>query len=163
MKKYWPMFLFPVGLVFSTAGSRYPATVEHVYSRGLYPHISRLLALMTGWIPFSLAEVVGILLIAGIIAALITSIFDHDWRNVGEITLRLLTGAATLYFFFIIMWGLNYSRMPFGQTAGLDTANPTKAELVAVCERLITETSTLRTQVTQDAAGVMLLSLGVPE
>ena len=157
------MLLFPVGFVLSTAGSRYQASVERNYSRLIYPNISRALALLTGWIPFSLAEVVGILLLAGIVAALLTSVFDQDWRNVGRIVLRLLAGAATLYFFFIILWGLNYSRMPFGQAAGLDTTSPTKTELIAVCEQLITETNALRTQVTEGAAGIMLLPLGVPD
>ena len=162
MKKYWPMLLFPVGLVLSFAGSRYQAMVESVYSRAIYPNLSRVLALMTGWIPFSFAEVVGILLVAGSIAALLTTIFDHDWKNLGRIILRLVSGAATLYLLFIILWGLNYNRMPFGQAAGLDTTNPTRTELVAVCEQLIDDTNALRTQVTESAAGTMLLPLGLP-
>lgn len=163
MKKYWSLLLFAVGLALSTAGARHQTTVERVYSCGLYPHLSRVLALITGWIPFSLAEVGGILLIAGILTALLTSIFDHHWRSFGKVILRLLSGAATLYFFFVILWGLNYSRMPFSKAAGLDTINPTKTELVAVCEWLIAATNTLRTEVTQDEAGVMILPLGVPE
>lgn len=162
MKKYWPVLLLLfVGLGLSVAGSESQATVERVYSRGLYPHIARALTLLTGWIPFSLAEVVGILLIGGIIAGVITSAFDHDWRTIGRILLRLLGGAATLYFLFIVLWGLNYSRMPFAQAAGLDTTNPTKTELVAVCNWLITETNTLRLQITENTAGSMLLPLGV--
>ena len=150
-----------VGLGLSIAGSRSPATVERVYSRGLYPHIARALTILTDWIPFSLAEVVGTLLIAGITAAVITSAFDHDWRTIGRMILRLLAGAATLYFLFIVLWGLNYSRMSFAQAAGLDTSNPTKTELAAVCEWLINETNTLRLQMTENTAGTMLLPLGV--
>ena len=96
--------------------SFFPFAVEKYYSTGLYPWISRLLRFMFGWIPFSLGDLlyllVGIWLIIKIVR-FFTAIFKRRankmfWWN-------LLRGIAfyclLVYTVFNTLWGLNYNRL----------------------------------------------------
>ncbi|HHX75451.1 MAG TPA: DUF3810 domain-containing protein, partial [Firmicutes bacterium] len=60
------LLLLPAGLLLTTLAGRTPAVVEKLYSRSIYPLIGRLLSKATGYLPFSLAEVlvIGVLLTA---------------------------------------------------------------------------------------------------
>lgn len=163
MKKFWPLLLFLTALILSALGARAPQAVEELYSQGAYPVIARVLALFTGWLPFSVAEVKGILIAAAVATAILTSIFDRDWRNVRKIVVRLVSATLIVYFLFIVMWGLNYNRLPFAQVAGLDTSNPTQEELVNVCAELIAEANALRSQLMEDTNGVFYLPQGIAD
>lgn len=161
MKRYWPFIFLPLGYALSSIAAHYPSSVEQFYSLGVFPTLARVLNLATGWIPFSLAEVLGILLVSLLIAELIMCIVNRSWRHLARLLMRVLVGACVLYFVFIVLWGLNYSRMPFGESAGLNSLNPTQTELTALCERLITEANALRTQVAEGTSGIMSLASGV--
>ena len=50
------LLLIPFGLWLSSLASMHPLTVERLYSRGIYPYISRALGGFTSLLGFSVAE-----------------------------------------------------------------------------------------------------------
>jgi Protein of unknown function (DUF3810) len=144
----------------------YPETVEHAYARSVYPRVAALMATLTGWAPFSIAEVVLVLL------ALSGSIGAARWmrralrspapfRALGDALLRIAGAAGAAYVVFLLLWGLNYQRSPLAASIGLPVAAPRPGELAAVCAELIRESDELRAAVGEDGNGVAVVRKGV--
>lgn len=91
--------------------SRFPQFIETYYSSAFYPLTSAVQRALTGWLPFSLGD----LLYLGVGAWLI-------WRTVlffkGEgkgrrwkMIFSLIGGILFIYIIFNVLWGLNYNRL----------------------------------------------------
>jgi len=61
------------------------------------------------------------------------------------------------YFAFLLVWGLNYRRLPFATLAGLAPSQVEVPALERLGAELVNITNTLRADVREDAAGVMQL------
>jgi hypothetical protein len=75
----------------------------------------------------------------------------------------LLAAVGGLYLVFLLLWGLNYHRQPFGLLADLDTRPPAPPELAELGRELIEEANRLRTALPEDMNGVMRLPSGTRE
>jgi hypothetical protein len=71
--------------------------------------------------------------------------------------------AGVVYCGFLLLWGLNHAREPFGASAGLDTAPASPDELESLSRTLVEETNGERALVLEDPAGVMRLARGRTE
>lgn len=150
--------LFAVAFALQEAAARNPAAVERIYARGLYPRVAAVLGAWSDALPFALAEWVAL----GGVVLLAKTVWPRTRGG-----LRLGSSAPTLlallgwaWFAFLLVWGLNYRRMPFAASAGLDTRKPAAWELKAVCQELVTQANDLRVELPEDAAGVMRLGDG---
>lgn len=156
------VLLAPAAFGLQRLSAAHPALVERAYSRGLFPVIGQVLNWISGRLPFSLAE----------LAVWSLPLFALVWiigtvraaRNTGwpPALARRLTGLlailSVLYFAFVALWGLNYSRQPFAVIAGLPTRPASADELAALSRDLIARTNALRLKVQEDADGVMKLN-----
>lgn len=95
--------------------SFFPTLVEQWYSNGVYPYLSYIFRLLTGWLPFS----VGDLLYGGFILYLIILLFrwilfnrslTFNWNYWKKTILNLLLFSLLVYVSFNLFWGLNYNR-----------------------------------------------------
>jgi len=155
--------LLPAAVVLQWAASAAPDFVETAYSRTVYPLIVGVLGALTGWIPFSLAE----LLVAAcavwlVIAAGRTVI--HILQKRRRLRNALAHGAGKVlallgivYMAGVLLWGFNYHRVPFATSNGLDRSPPSLEELETLCVTLIDRANSLRASVEEDADGVMRL------
>lgn len=138
----------------------WPSFTESVYSRGIFRFINQGLSTFTGWLPFSLGEIllyafvlfVAIHIIVMIAHAIIAK--KAWWYVLLRRVVALLGVASVVYALFIGLWGFNYARQPLGDSLGLDTSPATVQELYATCEALIRQANTLRSFVPQDDNGV---------
>lgn len=81
------------------------------YACLLYPQISRVLMLLSGWIPFSLGDLFIALSIAGVLLYPVYGrIKKMKWKI---IFVRIITYLIWVYVWFYLAWGLNYSRFNF--------------------------------------------------
>ncbi|MEL6431144.1 MAG: DUF3810 domain-containing protein [Planctomycetota bacterium] len=121
-----------------------PGAVESLYSRGLYPHIARLVAVPSGWLadvapdgPALLATRVslGELLLAATVAGAILLLVRALRRGLVPLlsTALLLLGAAA--WAFLGLWGLNYAREPLSARLGLDPGPPAEGQLFSMALR----------------------------
>ena len=136
----WSATLFLLGLARSA-----PAVVEASYSRGAYPQLSWLLSQVSGaWAALtgsafrdgvspSLSE----LCLLGLPVAAFR-VLRGGWRRgglaaVARQALALSGGGALL---FLLLWGLNYSRLPLATSLGLEVTGVSATELDGVAAEL---------------------------
>lgn len=143
----------------------WPSFTETVYSRGIFRFINQGLSSATGWLPFSLGELLLYAFILFVAVHIIVMIVHAAmakkawWYVLLRRSLALLCVASMVYALFVGLWGFNYARQPLGDSLGLDTSPATVQELYATCEALIHQANTLRAAVQQDENGVFAYSL----
>jgi hypothetical protein len=168
--KYGNMTLYIIialGLILSLIAPRIAPLIEAGYSQSMYKWLVRPYSQMTGFLPFSLAEVV---VVAATLFAVYTVVqLIRKLTRAPQKTLRkapkalakaaLLT--ALVYVAFNMLWGLNYSRLSFAQISGLPVQPGTAAELKNLALTLTNKANALRQQLDEDSQGIMVLSDGV--
>lgn len=104
--------------------ARFPGLVEAWYARTLGPPVARGLSLLTGWIPFSVAALLVVLLVGAFahrsargIRQLRAGAPPRRVVAAGLDRVAGLTGALLLLFY--PLWGLNYARAPIDERLGI--------------------------------------------
>ncbi len=127
----------------------HPEWVEHYFSNGLYPIISKFFRFLFGWIPFSVGEIIYTILVILAIRYII-----KYRKRIKTKPLAFLRDAAMVlsvfYFTFHIVWGLNYYREPISKKLGIVD----KAEYAVVLDltkKLLSKTNTLQLEITGDS------------
>lgn len=163
-KKIFMLLLFPVGMLLSYLASLYPSTVEALYSTGLYKPFGIVLSNITGIIPTSAGELILVFVVIFTvwrITLLIVHIFKQPKKK-GQLffnfILNILATVSIIYFSFVLLWGLNYSRLPFSSISKLPVKPSSTKELKELCEDLAHKANLLRISVEEDSSGVMKLS-----
>lgn len=165
-KKLLFLLLLPFSLLLTFVAAAYPLWIERIYADSIYPLIQRILSLLTGFVPFSVGEFMVIFLILYLIFGLSRGILQiirrkpGGFRILGHWVIHLFIALCFIYFSFVILWGLNYHRLPFAEIAGLDTQPASVEELAALSESLIERANSLRAQVAENDQGVMFLPKG---
>ena len=78
----------------------FPSVTEHIYSKGIYPYIAKVLHFLLGWIPFSVGDILYTLVIIGLV---ITVLKTLD---------KIFSKSVRIVFAFFFLWGFNYFRIP---------------------------------------------------
>jgi hypothetical protein len=125
----------------------------------MYPVLSSLLSCLSGAAPFSVAEIgvfAGISWLVSRLVRVLRSARSKGWRSAGLAGLAdVALVAGVLALAFVLLWGLNYRRLPFAVSAGLDASPASKDELRGLATALALRTNELREGITEDAQGVM--------
>ena len=166
----WPLALLPLALLLQWLAWLAPGAVERVYARGVYRVIRHLHAVFTGWIPFSVAEVLTDAFLGGLVIYValharpraLRACWARDGRarRLTRIGRGLWAASGVVYLVFLAAWGLNYQRPSLATLAGLGRAGGTPDELRALSGELIVAANALRGGVGEDAQGVMRLPTG---
>lgn len=140
----------PVQLLLVQWIGSYPQFVETYYSKGLYPVLARGLRLVWGWVPFSVGDV--LYLVLGILAVRYVylhrkAIVKHPLRF-GKNILAVLSIA---YFVFHILWGMNYYRQPITLALGIKKEYTLK-ELTTFTKYLVQQANAYQLHLTGDRA-----------
>lgn len=93
----------------------YTNWIEKIYSTHIYVAISFLLRILTGWLPFSVGDVLYGCFFLWLIFKII-QLFTRKptWRKFLIAVRNLITKFLWVYMFFLLMWGLNYYRYGIG-------------------------------------------------
>jgi Protein of unknown function (DUF3810) len=112
------------GVVFLILKTASPETIERVYSRGLYPVIARIIGWWSDLVPFSVAEVLFVALVAAILFLAVRGTVRlvrrrSTVRSAAWFVARLVViGAPVAYMLFVGLWGANYGRRPIEEKIG---------------------------------------------
>jgi Protein of unknown function (DUF3810) len=131
-----------------------PSWVERCYSRALYPRIVASISWATSWTSVAVGEPLAVAFVLGAAAWLARRArvtVSRRWRATASGAFGLL---GSLYLAFLLVWGLNYQRLPLAAGAGLHAPEPSREELEGLAEGLVAVCDRLRTRVAQDARGV---------
>lgn len=112
--KIWTILLLvQIGIVYFF--SKFPNAIENFYTNGIYIYISRFFRILFGWLPFSVGDIIYLILILLIIRFLILFIKNKKSNRISLIY-QLFASFSIFYFCFYFFWGLNYSRLPITNT-----------------------------------------------
>lgn len=162
-KRLYLLLLLPLGLLLTLVAQNSPAFAEW-YATTVYVWISKAGNFISSLVPFSVGEWVVYALILVLLASMILFAV-HIVRRKEErkkrtvlYFLHLCCVASVLYFLFVVNCGLNYYRYPFAEISGLGVHASSVEELTGLCEELVQQATDLRSQVKEDASGVMTSS-----
>jgi hypothetical protein len=112
--------------------------VELWYSRGIYPHVQRLLTSLSNLVPFSVFDALCVAAIVGFVLLVYRSVRSAGWvRGLPRAAAGILTAAAALYLTFLASWGLNYRRQPLSEKLAFDPARATTTAVDELASRTI--------------------------
>jgi len=106
--------------------ANHPATTEEIYSERLYPQIVERVIPVVSRVGFSVAEAIvvalALLFVCGVFHALHGVFSERGAEGKVGAVLRPLLNAVSLagliFPLFVLMWGLNYNRLPLAESAG---------------------------------------------
>jgi len=123
-----------------------PSVVESVYSRGIYPVVSQGISFVTRFVPVSLSE---LLLIAAPLLVIIGFVRMVRKKLPARRFFHFVAILVTaLYCSFVLLWSLNYSRLPYADIASLPVQPSSAEELAGLAASLVERVNTLRKTVT---------------
>jgi hypothetical protein len=128
--------------------SFFPDFVERYYSNALYVPVSAFLRIVFGNLPFS----VGDFLYAVVIILAIRWFYlkRKSWRVDWKINLlHIISFFSVFYFFFHLLWAINYVRTPLSEKMNIATEY-TDAELLVFTKKLIAKTNAVHLGITSD-------------
>ena len=127
--------------------SRDEQAVERFYANGFYPVFSFIAKGLFGWIPFSIGDIVYVVLFVAILFLFVSSLIALRYKFVKRAMLRLLQLILLLlaiYVYFYISWGQNYYRVSLQKQFSLNVQTVTQDEYISVIERYIDSLNSLR-------------------
>lgn len=139
LKRTKLLILLPLGLLFLFLAKLSPFIAEYVFARGLYKILSLPLGLVTGIFPFSMAELIIVLipalLIAVIICFVVKLVKGRETRKfiIQKAVLNVFCFMAVIFFMFIVLCGTNYYRYDFAEMYNLDVKERSVDELKELC------------------------------
>lgn len=174
------LLLIPLGILLTQWAKSNAAVAENVFAAGIYKVLSQGMGLLTGWIPFSLMELI---IIVGPITVLVLMIRqivrvvrvkrmtneseeDTALQSVGArrfylimtMLQNLLCLVAVIFFGYVLLCGVNYHRYPVAYHLGLNVENSSVDDLEGLLIELADKATELRAQLTsEDERGVYIL------
>ena len=138
----------PIQILLVQLASKNPEFIERYYSNGIYPHISKTLRFLLGWIPFSFGDVLLASLLFLFIRFLILLI-KNRFRNFIQKIVALIASLSIVYFCFYLFWGLNYYRASLAKNLSISKYNYSTEELIFVTKNIINKTNEIHLQITK--------------
>jgi len=129
----------------------YPDFVERYYSDGFYRAVCFVFHPILNLFPFSVGDIIYILIIGYLVYAaikLIRLLIKRQWRIAGTFTLGLIIGIQVFLLCFYLLWGMNYYRPSASERFNLPDSGYTTADLKSVTAMLIDSANSCRRKVT---------------
>jgi len=142
------LFWWLLTIVLLTIFQHTPVFIEKVYSETLYPVIAFVNRWFSGFLPFSIGDLLYFWGFSYLIYQLIQLLikFKKPGAQLQKISFFLL---KTIWIFYL-SWGLNYYRLPLAQLIHLSTENYTAEQLIAVTDTLINRANKMQFQLTEN-------------
>ena len=176
------LFLIPLGIILNEWAKHSTFIAEEVFAKRIYKVISQVIGFLTGWLPFSLAEVIVavgpfvilVLLIRQIIRVIRAKkiISEYSQKSVGQIRFQLIMTAvqnilcliSVIFFVYILLCGINYYRYSVQYYLGLSVENSSVEELEGLLIELAEKANSLRSNLTtENEDGVYILPMSKRE
>jgi len=147
-KKYYLPLGLLIQIVLVQLISFFPEFIESFYSNGLYTSISNFSRIIFGFIPFSIGDFGYLFAIVFLIIGYIKNrkIIKLSWK---DRSLKILSYFSVFYFFFNILWGLNYYRVPLFEKLKIEKEYSNE-DLLKFTKLLIAKTNSIHSQITQN-------------
>lgn len=138
--------LLPIQVIFINFISGKTQFIEEYYSNGIYPYISRFLRLIFGWLPISIGDLIGLILICLFVSETY-KIIKNRFRNLIKKSIRFIAFLSIIYCFFYLFWGLNYFREPLAKKLNLKSSQYTTEQLIETSISFIDTLNSIQTSI----------------
>ena len=157
LRRLLPLIPAAAGLLCLGVCRLFPAVAEWVFARGVRRGLSALLGTVTGFLPFSLAELLVVTALPAAVALVVWAVRRPAVRA------KLLRGCAwcvsSAFLLYLLMHGLQYARLPLSEQMGLSVSHSSSVERLADLTAYFAEkASAARAECKEDAQGCMRLS-----
>ncbi len=156
------LLLIPLGFFFNWWAKSSAEVAENIFATGIYRVLSQGMALLTGWLPFSLMELVIIVgpitVLVLILRQIIRVVREKRFLLIMTMLQNLLCLVAVVFFGYVLLCGVNYHRYSVAVHFGLAVENSSIEELEGLLAELADRATELRAQLTtEDERGVYIL------
>jgi len=129
-----------------------PETIEQYYSRGLFLWIRKIIDIGVGWFPIPLIYVFFGILLIWLISKIRRIQWQgfFQWKHLLQTTYSFLAFLGGVLFFFFLLWGYNYGRIPLVTQLGLQVKPTPVATLKQSLEKTTEEAIRVRTDIVGD-------------
>lgn len=152
--------LTPSIIIINYLIKKFPNFIEKYYSVGINKPVRQFLSFITGICPFSVAELLFIVLIISLISIMFSIFAGLRKRKFISRLLNLGVYLSILYVLFMLAWGFNYDRLSFDKIAGIKIEKSSKQDLYALCSSLVQRANELREKVVENNEGIMYIPGG---
>ena len=162
MKRFWIGLLAPLSAGLTVLAHRHPQATERWFSQGIYRVFTETYGRVFGYLPFSAAQFLVILLPVAATIYVVLEIIGtikgpYRKKRVSRLAANVSCGVGVLFFMYTMLCGLNYARVEFGELVGLEIRPTPVAELVSLGEELAQQVSELSYAVNRDEQGRMII------
>ena len=154
-KRLWCVLLVPFSIFITWLGHRNPHMVERWFSMGLYRFLTETYGRVFGYLPFSMFQFLIVLVPLGLLCYIVYELYR---RAFARLAVNTACTVGVLWFMFTLGAGLNYARVPFGETIGLQPRPSYAWELAALTEIIVAQVNGLSAQVERNEYGHMVVS-----
>lgn len=161
-KKFIIIAFFPLNISIVFFSFTHPKLVEAYYTSCFNKLLREAFGSISNLFYFSLAEVFIVLFIILFLVMLIKFTINikkhiHNKRNFLKWIIKIFCFINILYFIFLCCFGLNYYRHPISALLNLNVHASSSAELLKLCQNLISTTNNLSKQMKRNKIGDMIL------
>lgn len=166
-KRLLLVLLVPLALLLVLFAKNCEAIAEW-YALNIYKYISLFWNFISSLAPFSVAEVIVILLIPFVVFYIVFTIFravkkpEHRGNYIYKKCLNAVCAVSVVFALFITNFGLCYYRSTFASASGIEVHDSTVDELYGLCVKLA-EKATEEREYLEEQDSVMVLSGGIAE
>ena len=142
-------WIIAVGLaVLIKTFSFFPSAVEHYYSQGFYPFMSRLLRILLGWIPFSVGDILYTCIFIWMVVKIVSFLKKLFTKRIHRPYLvylcrRVIWFCLVIYVVFNLFWGLNYNREGISYQLQLQVQPYSTSELDTLVKQVVSRLNEL--------------------
>jgi hypothetical protein len=141
----------------------FPAQVEEWYSWRLYPALLSLRLWITAWVPFSIGDLLYIIVCIYLIYKLIRSLVNIKKEGINRRKIWRASAIILLVWIsFKLLWGLNYDRLGAGHLLDIEQKAYSGAAVDSLVNELIDSLNSTRKPLTQAKIPVDTLPVGNP-
>jgi hypothetical protein len=127
-----------------------PAVVERHFSTRLYPAVQTIVTPLSNLVPFALFDLLTCAAALTIVVVTVRGVRRaRQQRRFGPLLAavgRLATAAAVAYLAFLVLWGLNYRRVPMTERLQMNDETPTTEAVVGLGRQAVEQLNTLYSQ-----------------
>jgi len=129
--------------------AQYPSFIEKYYAMGLYLYISKYLRLIFAWIPFSIGDLIYIIVVFYIARSIIKIIKKRKFKFVDSF-FKIGGILSIVFFLFHLNWGINYFSTPLFERLEFKKETYTNAELFDFSDKLIAKLNNVHISITNN-------------
>lgn len=163
-KRLFMVLLAPIAFILILAAKNSVEFAEW-YTVNIYRYISQFWNFISGLVPFSLAEIIVILLIPIILVYIVVSIVKivkkkgNRGKTAYKAFLNVICALSLVFFLFVTNFGLCYYRSTFAEINNIEIRESTVDELYNLCINLAENASELREKLSENNNIMKLKSL----